>query len=133
VTRQADFLGLDPATLRELAHAIENRAPKIKDPKIAAAELVAMLAQGTSPTIAWYRKHVDYPPAPEPTDPLLEIAADPLRLVPHAVAAIGRTFGTTITFRAGLVLLADHLIEVGVDRDKLREAFALVLAPGIAA
>jgi hypothetical protein len=112
------LIGLDAATLRALADAVERRGRKVLDPKATAEELVELLDAGTGPTIGWWQERLEPLPVVE-TGPERWLREDPERRLMAIFATVGR-LGTPDPDAAQRLLargLVDYAASIGIDHD----------------
>jgi hypothetical protein len=110
----SDLIGLDAATLRALADAVERRGRKVLDPKATAEELVELLEAG----IGWWLERLEPLPVVE-TGPERWLREDPERHLMAIFATVGR-LGTPDPDAAQRLLargLVDYAVSIGIDRD----------------
>ncbi|MGD0985082.1 MAG: hypothetical protein ABSA65_14900 [Acidimicrobiales bacterium] len=115
------LIGLDAATLRALADAVERRGRKVLDPKATAEELAEFVERGTGPTIGWWLERLEPLPMLE-TGPERWLREDPERRLMDIFTTVGR-LGTPDPDAAQRLLargLADYAVSIGIDR-KLAE------------
>ena len=128
--RLVDLNDLTDAEAAELlALTLENRRRaqemEAEQAQELADELAELEAEGETPTIGTYRRH-GIRPQPRPNAPDEWLAGDLERRIPRTISEIAR-YCQVIPFRTALVAVADHLLDLGCDPVKVRDAFAEVL------
>jgi len=96
---------------------MEDRGPRVLDPRACADELVEILDQGSSPTIGFYERHFESQRLPE-TGPDAWLRADPLWRLARIFAEI-RDLVTSpaTTMPAVAPALVEAAVHAGVERE----------------